>query len=180
MKEEDKTLEVWKDVVGYEGYYKVSNIGNVKSLDRITNQGRRINGVNMKQFLSHNGYKRVALAKDGLVKKYQVHRLVAIAFIENEMLKPFINHVDENKTNNCVDNLQWVTSKENNNYGNHNRNVAIAQSRKIKVIYSDNTYEVWESQSEFARNFGCSVSGVNLVLNGKNKQLYGIKFEYLE
>lgn len=99
--------EVWKPVVGYEGWYEVSNIGRV----------RRIGGNLMKQHKTQFGYLALTLCKHGKVKGFQVHRLVAMAFVPNPQNKPFVNHLDEVKTNNRAENLEWVTSSENNNYG---------------------------------------------------------------
>lgn len=90
--------EIWKDVVGYEGLYKVSNLGNVYS-----NYVHR----SLKQGNHRDGYKFVILNKNGKSKYMSVHRLVATAFIPNQDDLPEVNHKDEDKTNNCVDNLEW-------------------------------------------------------------------------
>lgn len=111
--------EVWKDIKGYEGLYQVSNFGRIKSLER-----KRIdrNQILPEKILSirkkENGYLTVSLNKNTKDKKHLVHRLVAQAFIPNIDNKPCINHKDENKTNNNVDNLEWCTHKYNSNYNN--------------------------------------------------------------
>lgn len=104
--------EVWKDVVGYEGLYQVSNKGNVKSLNW-KNTGKQQN-----LFLKpHNkGYLQVELAKDGKKKCFVVHRLVATAFIPNPLGLPQVNHKDENKRNNFAENLEWCNASYNVNY----------------------------------------------------------------
>lgn len=112
--------EVWKDIIGYEGVYQVSNLGNVKSLERKRFNGRVL--VNkksqiMKQYILKNGYCSTRLYKDGKSKNHLIHRLVAIAFIPNPQNLPQVNHKDENKGNNCVDNLEWCDRVYNNNYG---------------------------------------------------------------
>lgn len=99
--------EVWKDVVGYEGLYMVSNTGKVYSCIR--------NKI-MTDCDSH-GYRHLGLTKKGKERKHVVHRLVAQAFIPNPFGKPEINHIDENKTNNHVDNLNWCTRTENLTHG---------------------------------------------------------------
>ena len=113
--------EQWKDIKGYEGLYEVSNLGNVRSLDRTVKRGQ---GYTIKEgrvltpfYEKKKGYYQVVLAKDGKAKTYRVHRLVAIAFLENPYNYTDVNHKDEVKTNNNVDNLEWCTRKYNNNYG---------------------------------------------------------------
>ena len=102
--------EVWKDVKGYEGLYQVYDFGNVRSLDRTINS-RSICGRRLKQFNDKNGYKKVVLFKKGSHIYIGVHRLVAQAFIPNPNNYPQVNHKDENKSNNCVNNLEWTISQ---------------------------------------------------------------------
>ena len=100
-------MEVWKDVDGYCGFYSVSNCGRVKNS----------NGKIMRQQVTRDGYLSVALSKDGKQKRYQVHRLVASAFLDNKNQYPEVNHKDENKKNNNVINLEWCTREYNRYYG---------------------------------------------------------------
>lgn len=169
--------ELWKDVVGYEGYYQVSNLGNVKSLDRVISTGR-YHGRVMKLTIKRKGYKSVNLTKDGKGTVKPVHRLVAIAFIPNPENKPFVNHLDETPGNNNVDNLEWVTAKENKNYGTGVERQAKSISKPIKVIYQDNTFEIWESGDVLAKEFGINRGGISSVLTGHRKSHHGMKFEY--
>ena len=109
-------IEIWKIIDGYNGKYVVSNLGNVKSLARcVSNHTGFINKP--ERVLKHTedikGYLRVSLDKDGKTKFVPVHRLVALAFIPNPLNKPQVNHIDGNKHNNRVDNLEWVTNQEN-------------------------------------------------------------------
>jgi hypothetical protein len=112
-------FEHWLPVVGYEGFYEVSSSGQVKALARTD----RFNKKWPERILSTWGnggrgyrYKNVALCKNGKARKFQVHRLVAEAFIPNERGKPQVNHKDGDPSNNCVENLEWVTNGENNKH----------------------------------------------------------------
>ena len=113
--------EIWRDIKGYEGLYQVSNKGRVKSLNRYANNNgtlqfrpERILKQNI-QKAGRNKRCAVVLSKDGKINSVRVHRLVAEAFIPNPDNKPFIDHIDTDSTNNVVDNLRWVTAKENSN-----------------------------------------------------------------
>lgn len=112
-----ETQEIWKDVNGYEGHYQVSNYGQVRSVDRIVVRmyrgGFSKAGKIVKPYVTPKGYLRIQLSKDGKLKNFMVHRLVALAFIENPNNKPEVNHKDGNKRNNFLENLEWVTSSEN-------------------------------------------------------------------
>lgn len=116
---------IWKPLVGFEGLYEINTIGDIRSLDRefsyydtrwerITT--RKHKSAPMKQFDSAGGYKFVSLRRNGEYCQRYVHRLVAQTFISNPENKPEVNHKDRNKSNNCVDNLEWVTSKENSQH----------------------------------------------------------------
>lgn len=100
--------EIWKDVKGYEDYYQVSNNGNVKSLR---------NGKILIPSITIHGYKRITLCKNGKKENKVIHRLVAEAFLDNPKNLICVNHKDENKLNNCVENLEWCDRKYNTNYG---------------------------------------------------------------
>ena len=107
--------EIWKDIEDYEGYYEVSNMGRVRSLDRIVrkNNGAKLSkGVVLKGDIAR-GYVRVMLHKEGVIKRFLIHRLVAKAFIPNPENKPQINHINRIKNDNIVENLEWCTQKEN-------------------------------------------------------------------
>ena len=128
----EMSSEIWKDIVGYEGLYQVSSLGRVRSLDRVCKQsgitkeyndtyikkGRVLNRkaqhtYNKKNSTKYYRYQIVLYDGSGRGKSYKVHRLVAQAFIPNPENKPFVNHIDCNPQNNNVENLEWVTPKEN-------------------------------------------------------------------
>lgn len=116
--EEIKDLEgeIWRDVVGYEGYYQVSNFGRVKSVTRQVSNHTGMVTLHphiLKVKLDFKGYARVYLSKNAQDKYVGIHRLVAMSFIPNIDNKPQVNHIDGNKTNNNVNNLEWCTNREN-------------------------------------------------------------------
>lgn len=131
-------IEEWRPIVGYEGRYEVSNIGRVKSLGRyiIGNGGtlywhsERI----MKPQKNHKGYLNVPLSKDGVYRTCTIHRLVAMAFIQNPNNYPEINHINEDKADNRVDNLEWCTAKHNNNWGTRRQRVIESNSIPLVAI----------------------------------------------
>ena len=104
--------EIWKDIKGYEGRYLVSNLGRILSLHYEGHDHQKI----MRQSQHHTGYLIVHLRNKESRKTKLVHTLVATAFIPNPDQKKYVNHIDGNKTNNCVDNLEWVTSLENSQH----------------------------------------------------------------
>lgn len=116
-------LEIFKDVEGYEGKYQVSNKGRVKSMAREIKNGpnksatRHLPEKILKNDIIRNGYAQVAFWKDGKKKNHLVHRLVAKTFLSNPQKLPDVNHIDENKINNQIDNLEWVSRKQNMNHG---------------------------------------------------------------
>ena len=115
--------EIWKDIVGYEGLYQVSNLGNVKRLKGYKGRGKGyiVEEHIIQPSINSRGYQNVILCKNGKTKTFTMHRLVAIAFLYNSDNLPEVNHKDEDKTNNCVDNLEWCTAKYNVNYGTRNK-----------------------------------------------------------
>lgn len=130
----DAVEVVRKPVVGYEGYYEVDQFGRVFGVDRtvsVNDNGRvydkDIAGKQMKQTMHDKGYKIVSLTKDGKTKLCFVHRIVAEAFIPNPDGLPMVNHKDEDKANNFLENLEWCTALYNNTYGN-------AQKKRVKKI----------------------------------------------
>jgi len=106
---ENNEIEIWKDIIGFEGLYQVSQKGNIKSL----NYAGGLNSQNLKPGIGTTKYYLVSLVKDKKGNTKKVHRLVGIAFIPNPDNKPFINHIDGNKLNNHVSNLEWCTQSEN-------------------------------------------------------------------
>lgn len=124
-------MEVWKDVVGYEGLYQISSYGEVKSLDKEINLSNGGIYVKLgKMLLKHEdkyGYWTVTLYRNRIPKTLKIHRLVALAFLENPNSLSQVNHKDENKKNNHVDNLEWCDCKYNNSYGTRNKRISASR-----------------------------------------------------
>ena len=117
-------MSEWKPVKGYEGLYEVSSDGRVRGIDRLDSIGRRCKGIERKQFIVGDGYLQVRLNKDGVAKGYGVHRLVAIAFRDNPEDKREVNHINCDKLDNRVENLEWVTPSENQRHWRELRKAA--------------------------------------------------------
>lgn len=124
-------MEIWKDIEGYKGLYQVSNLGRIKSLGNNKNKKEKI----LKSHYDNNGYYSIVLYKNNNRKKYLIHRLIAEAFIPNPNNLPCVNHKDENKQNNNVDNLEWCTQKYNMKYSLDKKVICI----ETKIIYNSLT-----------------------------------------
>lgn len=132
--------EEWKSIKGYENLYEISNLGKVKNINT-----KKI----LRSYKRKDGYLKIELTKEKSNKTFYIHRLVAQTFILNPNNLFFVNHKDEDKTNNCVDNLEWCTQKYNNKYGT--RGKRIANSLNIKVNQYDlngKFIKQWESIKE--------------------------------
>lgn len=136
-------MEVWKDIQGYEGLYQVNSLGEIKSLSHKTQNRQGVYYTNnkiLKSTLNNKGYLTVKLTKQGKQKGFKIHRLVAIAFIKNELNLPQVNHKDENKENNKVDNLEWCTNKYNANYGTKAKRQGDKIKGKNNPMYGKSTF----------------------------------------
>ena len=164
------SIEIWKDIEGYEGLYQVSNRGRVKSLSRkVTNAMFSINEHFVKVVDNGNGYKSVSLWKDNKGKHFYVHRLVALAFVPNYNGYKYINHKDEDKSNNDVSNLEWCTAKYNCNYGNHTKKL-----KKSYILNGNNRpIDVYDMNGVFLKTFDCS-NDVCRELNIERRSLYSV------
>lgn len=137
---EESAMTVWKDILGYEGLYQVSDEGTVKALARlVTNKIGRLQRYpervlkTDKSVMSNSTYHRVTLCKNHVTSRFLVHRLVAEAFIPNPLNKPMINHIDNDAENNQVSNLEWVTHSENMIHAQKQGRLFHAQSKAGKI-----------------------------------------------
>ena len=180
-------FEEWKDIKGYEGIYQVSNFGRIKSLERLDSSGAIRKETLLKQYKNHNGYLVVTLCKNGVSKKFFVHRLVAEAFIPNPLNLPYVNHKGENKSKNYVWQLEWCTKEYNNNYGSRNLNASktkIENHIKGKVVFqydlNNNFLKEWLSISDIERELGYKRSVISKCCLNKPhcKTAYGYIWKY--
>ena len=148
--------EIWKDVIGYEEQYQVSNLGNIRSKNRtiVDCLGRRrtLKSHKIRIQTSRIGYKQVLLHKNGEMRTHLVHRLVAEAFIpKTEMDKSEINHKDENKANNFADNLEWCNHKYNINFGTRTEKTSkkVYQYTKDKKKENDENRDLKKADPPF-------------------------------
>ena len=153
-------MEVWKKIKGFENY-EISNEGRLKSL----HFGKEIF---RKSKPTKQGYIRFALGKKGKQFIFLAHRLVAEAFIKNPEKKPCVNHKDENKSNNNVSNLEWVTHSENNNFGTRGNRIAKALFKKVcKIDENGNIIQEFKSVNEASKESNLSASLISMICNGK-------------
>lgn len=172
--------EIWKDIIGYENLYRVSNKGNVKSLDRVSkfHTGYGIKkGKVLKLTVDKNGYHRISLYKDGKSKKHFVHRLVAKAFIEKRKGKHHINHLDGNPKNNVVENLEWCTPKENTAHAYKNGLISFKYKGDGKDIVQD--YEKGLHMTEIAEKYEIHHTTVKSILIKNNVKIIGKRAKLL-
>lgn len=178
--------EIWKDITGYEGYYQVSNMGNVRSVDRVVfnsknNAYHKIKGKNRAFSIRKKGYLGVYLMKEGKGKSFLVHRLVAEAFIPNPLKLPQINHKDENKQNNCAENLEWCTNKYNANYGDRNRKHSITQTNNThhqKPVLCVETGELYANSKDVQRRTGNWAANIRKAC-GNNMRIGGYHWKWI-
>lgn len=162
-------IEIWKDIEGFEGLYQVSNLGRVKS-------NRGILHPNTNTY----GYKHVTLSKYGIRTTTPIHTLVADAFLDNPYEKPEVNHIDGNKENNSVSNLEWVTRTENNR---HAIATHLRKCKKILLLDADNNIvKEFNNRMEIGSFLGRSVCQdlITRCCNGKRKTAYGYVWRYAE
>ena len=177
-------MEEWKDIIGYEGLYKVSNLGNVKSVERILSNGHKHKEKHLYTHLI-NGYVVVSLFKDGKQRNFKVYRLVAKSFIPNPENKPCVDHIDTNKENNKVENLKWVTYQENtdNPLSSIRQKQAVSIAGTIKVSQYDKNWillNIYPSAACAERMTGTNASSICSCCKGRRKTANGFIWKYVK
>lgn len=170
--------EIWKDIKDFEGMYQVSNLGRIRSLDRVifNKQNKLLRKCKlMTTSLNSSGYPHVRLSKDGKGTTFRIHRLVAIHFLENPNNYEIVNHIDSNKTNNKISNLEWCSELDNRL---HARNIfndtAYGEECNLSVLTEDQVREIRANgkmgltNAQIGEKYGVSHETIRCILNGKS------------
>jgi len=173
-------MEIWKDIKDYEGLYQISTFGRVRSLDRIVRNGRnKLPGVILKTRVNTSGYYSVDVSMDNKKKNFRVHRLMAMAFIENPDNLPEVNHKNSDKADNSLSNLEWVTKERNmehffteGNFESRNKKLRNENNPNAKLTQKDvdlikklrSEYKI--KRETLALLFGVSLSQIKRIIYG--------------
>lgn len=175
--------EEWRDVYGYEGLYKVSNYGRIKSLKKLIRRDYKHNkqanvwkdDCILRRTYTKYGYTRITLTKDKIHKSYHIHRLVAMSFIPNLDNKPYINHKNEIKDDNRVQNLEWCTPKYNSNYGSCRLKISKKKQENphnIKAVFQ------YDKNGKFIAEYN-SAANASRILGIPNKISEACKLKHI-
>lgn len=173
--------EIWNPVKGYEGLYEVSSFGRVRSLGNGNSNNSKVRILTPGK--NSDGYLCVVLYKNGKPNGYKVHRLVAETFLPNLFKEVEVNHIDEDKTNNNVENLEWCDRKYNNNYGTRicrireKRINGIGSKHILQLTKTGELVREWDSINEAGRN-GFDIGNVCVCCNGKRQSHKGYIWKY--
>lgn len=185
--------EIWKDIIGFEGYYQISSTGRVKSLQRLVKSARSSFGYRTvhERFLATTidkyGYETVRLHKEGKTFPYTIHRLVALHFVNNPDQLPSINHIDENKLNNHYTNLEWCTVKYNNTFNYRqekiNELLRLKDWRNPKVLsinLEDGSEVVYKGLRDAMRHTGFVRQEISKCCRGLRPSYNGFVWKFLK
>lgn len=175
--------EIWKPISGYEGLYEVSSYGRVRSVSRIV----KCRGIGMRKLKGKmrpaqkrgNGYLFVSLCKNRKHKMHSIHRLVAEAFIPNPDNLPYVNHKDETKTNNNVDNLEWCTASYNATYGTSKLRASDKRAKPVAIIMYGREIARFRCARDAEHLTGINHCNISQCANGKIKTAGGYQWKFV-
>ena len=191
MELNNKIMEIWKDIENYEGLYQVSDLGRVKSLERdVYYSNGAVHHIEEKilvPILDRGGYSYIHLYKNGKMKREYVHRLVATAFIPNSENKPQVNHRDEVKTNNVVENLEWCTASYNALYGTkiermlqNRRSYKLGNNPQAKSVFCVELNKKFDSIRRAEEELGVNINCIVGACKGRQKTAGGFHWRYAD
>lgn len=180
--------EIWRDIPGFEGEYQVSTMGNVRTIEHLVPWRGRLYHVKsklIKKQIGTKGYIIVRVHKNGVGKTLKVHKLIKNTFHgPNPKDKPEINHIDENKDNNSISNLEFCDSDYNNNYGTRNERIKETLRKQLKPI---NQYDInhnfikrWESSIDIQETLGIKSHLITRCCRGVGKTVHGFVWKYVD
>ena len=164
--------EVWKDIPDFEGYYQASNLGRIRSVDRYVKY-KNTDGVALRKGkilspkTSNKGYLETTLMKEGKNYYKRIHQLIASAFLPNPNNYPQINHINEDKKDNRVENLEWCTSRQNTEAYHESRIQVFQYTLQGKLL------KVWHSITKAAESIGINKTGIQHCCSGNKLKTYG-------
>lgn len=163
-------MTVWRKIPNYENLYEVNEFGNIR------NKYKKI----LSPHFDKDGYLRIDLYKNKVRKKFGIHQLVALSFIDGYFEGAVVNHIDEDKANNHFSNLEWVTVKENTNHGTSIKRRAISQGKKVRQYdLEGNLVAEYFSTGEAQRKTGVDHSFISMAANGKVKTAKNFRWSYV-
>lgn len=179
-------IEVWNFIKGYEDCYQVSDLGRIRSVERVVPRGNHILRVKeciLTPGIDKDGYSYVLLSLNGKQRPYKIHRLVASSFIDNKNNLPMVNHKNEIKSDNRALNLEWCDCKYNNHYGTAQRRMMETQTKKfgksvLAIDKNGNVINDFNSTRSAAREMGLDSSSIRRACHGKNKTAGGYSWKY--
>lgn len=173
--------EVWTSINGYEDIYEVSDHGRIRSVDRYDAAGHRRKGRMMAQSYDSYGYKTLKLSKDGKVTTFKVHRLVALNFIDNDdpEKKTTVNHINEVKDDNRVENLEWMCPKENSRYGNAQIRSGQGRRKPVKGTHLETGEIIRFDSATEAGKHGFGRANITSCCTGNLEHHKGYRWEYI-
>lgn len=177
--------EEWRDVIGYEGLYQVSNHARIRSVERIGKHSKGgdklLRSKEKKPFYTSNGRVRVELSKNGVNKKHSLHVIVAKAFVPNPKNLEEVNHKDENPKNNYPENLEWCTHLYNMNYGTRTQRASESKFKAVGMYHPKENIlmRVFISMKEAAEFLNVSNSCITISCKKEKRLIKGYKFKFI-